>query len=329
MISKERKSQIYVHRYTMQSHRGMNSRSHTIEHEGALIRVDVNGASGYACIHPWEELGDLSLAKLLKQLAEGRISRQIKCALECADVDREARKAGVSLFESLDVPLSHATIVGGINEVANAVDAGFDTVKLKMGRDVMANISFLRKVYSDFPELMIRLDFNGISGFGALESLLKEVGGKIREKIDFIEDPFPRNDDRWLSLRDRYGFKVGIDRGVADAEGEFDISVVKPAINELVPVCDAAQMAGRSVVITSYMDHPLGQSYAAYCAGSLKEQYLGIIDSRCGLITHGLYEPTKFTERMGKVSPEWQMENGATGLGFDDLLEKVSWKKLD
>jgi len=313
----------------MKSRRGLNSKSHTTEHEGALLRIDVDGVSGYACLHPWVELGDLSLDKLLKQLVEGRISRQVKCALECADVDREARKAGVSLFDSINIPLSHATIVGGFIEVQKAVNRGFDTVKLKMGRNVEENVSLFKEICSAFPELMIRLDFNGVSDFGSLEFLLSKVSDGQRDQIDFLEDPLPIGDQRWLSLRDKYGVKIGIDRGVANVTGEFDISVLKPAINDNIKICDAAQMGGRMVVITSYMDHPIGQCYATYVAGKLSSQYLGVINERCGLVTHGLYEKDPFIERMGEIKPLLRLNNSGTGLGFDELLESVNWKRLE
>ncbi len=319
------KSKTYIHRYLMHSRQGLNSRSHVTEHEGALIRVEVDGVSGYGCLHPWEELGDSSLNELISQLKEGRISRQVKCALECADADRNARALGVSLFDGLEVPMSHATIVGGVDRVELAVAAGFDTVKLKMGRDELVNLRLLKEVYEAFPELRIRLDFNGVSGAGAMEHLLSESGEELRGQIDFIEDPFPLGDTAWDTLRDKYAVKFAVDRGVSKAVGEFDVSVVKPAINKMQKICDAAQRAGRNVVVTSYMDHPVGQCYAAYCAGKVNGNYLGLINKRCGLMTHGLYEPTEFTERLGEISPGWNSCSNATGLGFDDLLDRLDW----
>jgi len=322
------KSKIYIHRYLMHSRQGLNSRSHLTEHEGALIKVEVDGVSGYGCLHPWVELGDSSLNELISQLKEGRISRQVNCALECADADRKARVLGVSLFDDLEVPMSHATIVGGIDRVELAVAAGFDTVKLKMGRDGLANSKLLNELHEIFPELRIRLDFNGVSGVGAMEHLLREGGEGLRRQIDFIEDPFPLGDPAWDTLRDRYGVKFAVDRGVSKAVGEFDVSVVKPAINKIQKICDAAQMAGRNVVVTSYMDHPVGQCYAAYCAGKANGEYLGLINKRCGLMTHGLYEPTEFTAKLGGVSPKWNSSRNATGLGFDDLLDTLDWVNI-
>ena len=324
----EMNEKMYIHEYLLHSRKGLNSRSHLTAHEGALIRVEKDGVSGYGCLHPWVELGDSSLEKLIGQLKEGRISRQVKCALECADADRNARAAGVSLFEGLNIPVSHATIVGGIDRVELAAAAGFDTVKLKVGRDVQENLKLLREVHDTFPKLKMRLDFNGVSGPGALEFLLIELGETAREQIDFIEDPFPLSNPAWDTLRDKYGVKFAVDRGISGANGEFDVSVLKPAINKTDRLCNAAQLSGRRVVVTSYMDHPVGQSYAAYCAGMMDRKYLGLIDKRCGLMTHGLFEPTEFTESLGNVSPFWKDDHCSTGLGFDDLLDKLDWDRL-
>jgi len=148
----------------MQSRQGLNSRSHTTTHEGALIRVEEEGVSGFGCLHPWVELGDASLDELIQQLSHGAVSRQVKCALHCTDLDRAARKAKVNLFDDLQVPDSHATIVGGVDRVALAVKEGFDTIKMKLGRDVLAAIKLVREVYVEFPALRLRFDFNGVLG---------------------------------------------------------------------------------------------------------------------------------------------------------------------
>jgi hypothetical protein len=45
-------------------------------------------------------------------------------------------------------------------------------------------------------------------------------------------------------------------------------------------------------------------------------------------MTHGLYEPDAFTERLGRVSPNWNRQISDNGLGFGDLLDNLEWKKL-
>lgn len=317
---------IYSHRYVMHSRRGLNSRSHTTEHEGALIRVDVDGVSGFGCLHPWVELGDSSLDDLLEEIQSGRSSRQVRCALECAEIDRRARAAGVNLFDGLDVPKSHATIVGGIDSIESAVVAGFDTVKLKMGRSADYNLKLLGETHREFPNLKLRLDFNGVSSFSAIDEMLSQIGESLQERIDFIEDPYPFDNISWNVLRDRYAMKFGVDRGLSQVDGEFDISVVKPAINDTDRICNQAQLSGRSVVVTSYMDHPLGQCFAAYNAGKMNAEYLGVVNDCCGLMTHGLFDHDAFIEVMGDNTPTWNKSRNGIGFGFDDLLERLDWK---
>jgi o-succinylbenzoate synthase len=326
-----KKTKIYVHRYLLQSQHRLNAKSQTALHDGALIRVEVDGVSGYACLHPWEELGDSSLNELLKQLGDGNASQQARCALECAEVDRNARALGVSLFDGLHVPMSHATIVGGIRSVEDAVEAGFDRVKLKMGRDHLKNLNLITELYEAYPELRIRLDFNGVSDAGSMEQFLIGMDEEARRQIDFIEDPFPLGDKAWERLRDKFQIKLAVDRGVSEATAEYDISVIKPAINNVQKICEAALLAGRNMLVTSYMDHPVGQCYAAYCAGMLNANYPDLINNRCGLMTHELFEANAFTERMGKASPVWPSSFGCkeSGLGFDDLFDGLDWEILN
>ena len=85
--------------------------------------------------------------------------------------------------------------------------------------------------------------------------------------------------------------------------------VVKPAVED-VPQVDLP------IIITSYMDHPIGQLHAAYVAATHTPNVT------CGLVTHVLFEPDAFIERMRiddarLVPPD-----------FTDLLEALPWKRL-
>ena len=63
-------------------------------------------------------------------------------------------------------------------------------------------------------------------------------------------------------------------------------------------------------------------------AGSWVRGFLG--SRMCGFLglqTHGLFEADQFTERLGVAGPTFTAPGGA-GLGFDDLLEKLPWKRL-
>ncbi|MCX8238964.1 MAG: hypothetical protein ACKVKH_13275 [Verrucomicrobiales bacterium] len=96
--------------------------------------------------------------------------------------------------------------------------------------------------------------------------------------------------------------------------GDSEVIVVKPAVNQMPD--DLSR-----VVVTSYLDHPLGQTFAAFEAAQ------GGVRKVSGLQTHGIFEKTIFSEELGPVQPDLQVPNGF-GLGFGEILEKLPWVKL-
>ena len=307
---------IYVHPYTLRSRAPLNARSGRQDHQGVLIRE----GGGYGCIHPWPELGDLALMDQLDFLRQGKLTPLTRSALHCAKADAAARRAGRSLFVGLQVPRSHATLP--MDEVAfqQAVDAGFDRVKVKMGRDLVLEAEFVRSMAERYPALRWRIDFNGTQKCEDVERLMLSLGEAFCEKIDFLEDAFSGSIGPIVAL------PLAVDREVETKLEDFSVAVLKPAINEMPALLERAQAAAKRVVITSYMDHPLGQSYAAWHAALAVRDFPDLID-RCGLITHGLFEPDDFTEALGSPAPDFHPPSG-TGLGFDELLENLPWTPL-
>lgn len=262
---------IYVHRYALNTRRG------------ALIRVD----GGFGDIHPWPELGDAPLDEQLALLARGETTPLTRASLHNARVDAEARARGVSLFEGLAIPLSHWP--------GNDPPAGFDTIKTK---GVLP-----------FPsDVRVRIDFNARL---SADEFLRVAETLPKDRIDFIEDPCPYDEDVWRELRERTGLRLALDR----FEGVADVLVHKPALQTTFPRFDG------EIVVTSYMDHPVGQFFAAYVAATNR------VSARCGLFTHVLYEPDAFIERIRADGARLLAPEG-TGIGFDDLLEDLPWTKI-
>jgi O-succinylbenzoate synthase len=253
-----------------------------VTREGALLRID----DGFADVHPWPELGDAPLDEQLALLARGRTTQLTHASLRLAAIDREARQRGVSLFEGLTIPLSHWP--------GPDPPPGFDTVKTKGVQEVP-------------PDVRIRIDFNARL---TPEEFLRIAETLPRERVDFIEDPCPYDRELWRDLRERTGLRLALDR----FEGEADVLVHKPALQAEWPVHN-------DVVVTSYMDHPVGQFGAAWVAAKHET------NSRCGLFTHVLYEPDAFLERVESEGARLLPPRG-TGIGFDDLLERLPWKSI-
>lgn len=312
-----------ISRYRLKTRGFLNSLSNRREFEGALIQID----GGYGCIHPWPELGDPTLDKCLADLAGARRWPIVRRAIRCAEYDRTAREFENSLFEEMEVPKSHATLAKtDVAEIASAVEAGFTTIKLKCGRDLTREGSFLEDMAAEYSALQWRLDFN--------ESLEPEQAGeflmglteKARASIDFIEDPCPYSETGWKELRRKTRLKFAVDREAAPLSSAAQVMVIKPAIDEPFLLGESAISHGQRVVMTSYMDHPVGQAFAAWEAARLELQFPGLVGI-CGLQTHHLFEPGEFTETLGPWSPDFKIPEGH-GLGFDDLLAAQPWTRL-
>jgi O-succinylbenzoate synthase len=273
---------MHVHRYTLQLRRG-GSRS------GALLRT----GDGFADIHPWPELGDAPIEEQLALLSRGETTRLTRASLRLAALDGDARRRGVSLFEGLTIPLSHWP--------GNDPPDGFDTVKTKGVLQVP-------------PHVRIRIDFNArISA----EDFLRVAESLPRERVDFVEDPCPYDEKVWNLLRARTGLKLAFDippMASGSPATAFDVLVHKPALQTEWP-------EHHDVVVTSYMDHPVGQFGAAYVAAT------HVTNARCGLFTHVLYERDAFIERIASDGARLLPPEG-TGIGFDDLLERLPWTSI-
>lgn len=320
------KRQIHIHPYTLRSRERLNAKSKRVEHEGVLIRVEGHLGYGYGCIHPWPELGDQPLEQILGMLCSGELVPLSQRALYCAEVDMTARSENRSLFDGLAVPRSHATLEMNEGSLSAAVEAGFEIVKLKVGRDPAAETDFIREALGHFPDLAWRLDFNHAMHDPAVVQFLEALGDDVRDKIDFIEDAYPLASSPWVNALGPFDIPMAVDREVEEVCGGFGVAVIKPAVNEPGPILQRALEETRRTVFTSYMDHPLGQTFAAWEAARAKQQFPDLVDA-CGLITHGLFEPNAFTEALGAVGPDFHPPKG-TGFGLDQLLEDLSWKPL-
>lgn len=317
------RSDVWISPYRLRSRGFLNSLSNRREFFGALIRV----GEGYGCIHPWPELGDPPLEKCLDDLRGRRFWPIVRRAMRCAEFDNAARSREESLFEEMEVPRSHATLVNAdARDLAAAVEAGFDTVKMKAGRDLTAETDFLEIMLVAHPQLRWRLDFNESLDPTTADAFLTGLSPQARMAIDFIEDICPFSETVWEALWKKHRIRLAVDRESAPHRKAAQVMVIKPAVDEPFPLAEAAGMNGQAVVYTSYMDHPVGQAFAAWEAARMGIIFPGITGT-CGLQTHHLFEKDAFTESLGAWKPDFTVPEG-TGLGFDDALAALTWEKL-
>jgi O-succinylbenzoate synthase len=280
---------IRIARYTLVPRRALSARAGAAPRHGALIRI----GDGFGDVFPWPELGDAPLDEQLARLSRGETTPLTARTLAMARIDGEARRAGRSLFDGLTIPRSHWT---GIDPPPE-----FDTIKVKGGPDFDA---------ASLPDrVRVRIDFNGTLDADSFARMPLP-----RERIDFVEDPVPYDAATWRALRERTGLRLALDRIVA-TDG-VDVLIVKPALQKLPRV-------GLPLVITSSMDHPVGQFGAAYVAA----KHASLVDERCGLFTHVLYEPNEFSDAI-RSDASRLLPPAGTGIGFDAQLERMPWVPL-
>lgn len=280
---------------------------------GTLLRVVFPDVGvGYADLHPWPSLGDPSVEDHLSALRTGRVIGLAGWALFWAKEDARARSEQRSLLprevddSHLSAPFDQAS-----DSIVTARQEGFATVKVKTSDG--AEINARQWAESG---LRLRIDFNQRSSYEAIARSLQRWQAESGDLkwIDFLEDPFLADPHDWTRLRDEFSIALAADFATFPGSVKrqpYDFRVWKPA-------AEGPRPHHEPVVVTSYLDHPLGQ-----CVAASQATTGGI----AGLLTHRVYEPTAYSDRLTPNGPFFQSPGG-TGFGFDDLLEAEPWQRI-
>lgn len=316
---------IYVHEYLLRSGVALNAASKRREFAGALICV--NG--GHGCVHPWPEFGDAPVEEQLCLLSQGVTTPVTAMALRCAESDGAARRAGVSLFEGLEIPRSHYSWSFARDteaQMERVLAEGWPAIKAKGFAKHGETTRFLEGCAKRFETqgVRLRVDFNGVLDRLEFGKFLETLPPCVRKSLDFVEDPFPYDAAAWEAMRQRWGVKLALDKGWKDGTQGFDAVVVKPARRDWRIVAQTHPQ--HPLVLTSAMDHALGQMFAAYeAAVALSE---GQALDFCGLCTEHLFEKDEFFERVSSHGGHLSADRSGGGLGFGEVLEALPWRRL-
>ena len=316
---------IYVHEYLLRSGVALNAVSMRRVFAGSLICVD----GGYGCVHPWPEFGDPPVEEQLRLLSQGVTTPVTAMALRSAEIDGAARRAGVSLFEGLEIPRSHYSWSFATDteaQMERVLAEGWPAIKAKGFANYGETTRFLEGCAKRFEAqgVRLRVDFNGVLDRLAFERFIESLPQPVSRALDFVEDPFPYDAAAWEAVRQKWGVKLALDKGWKDGTQGFDAVVVKPARRDWRIVAQTHPQ--HPLVLTSAMDHALGQMFAAYeGAVALSE---GQALDFCGLCTEHLFEKDEFFERVRSHGGHLSADRSGGGLGFGEVLEALPWRRL-
>ncbi|GIL16712.1 MAG: hypothetical protein BroJett040_04630 [Oligoflexia bacterium] len=300
--------------------------------DGALLQIQwPDKKIGYADLFPWPELGDYPLDRQLFELQEGRITPLVEQAIWLGRKDANLRAKKVNALTEAPRIKNHFLITDctkvtdeNLSEIRTA---GFSTLKIKVGRQLHEEVRWVQRILEQF-QFQIRLDFNSSMDFSSYERFMSFFNAILRQKIEFVEDPFPYDAEAWseasqfapLALDQEYD-KVQWD--TLTGRPPFQVLVIKPARQDVDKALKHALAHELKIVITSSMDHPVGVAHAIRVAADLKKDY-GTQILECGCYSHRAYRANEFSTAMIFQGP-YLTQIAGTGIGFDDLLKVLPW----
>ncbi|MGZ3773798.1 MAG: o-succinylbenzoate synthase MenC [Pseudobdellovibrionaceae bacterium] len=324
---------IFYSPYTLKPIQSLNSLSKSENRKGALLKVDWGeGLVGYADLHPWPELGDISLEEQLADLGRGRISSQIEQSIWLARKDADLRIERKSIY-TLYKKVKNNFVITDFNLVVpgyldDLKKQGFTTIKLKVGRNLAEESELLTHIAA--AGFMVRLDFNALGNLKIFEKFITNLSTTVLPLIEYVEDPFPFNIDLWLEAKQLV--KIAIDNQFDKVPWDklstapCDVIIIKPAKMDVYKAIAKCQQWNLKATVTSYMDHPVGVSHAVGIAMELKEKY-GEMILDAGCFTHCLYQMDTFAAEIINRGPYISKVHG-NGVGFDKLLEGMPWLQV-
>lgn len=207
-----------------------------------------------------------------------------------AVLDAAARSRGEPLYRHLDgdrsvrnVPANATVGDGSPSETADAVDravdAGFETVKVKVGaRTVDEDVARLTAIRERGVDVDLRVDANGA---WTLETARRALERFAQNDVSFVEQPLAADAlEAHATLRATADVGVALDESVIAfgpksviESGAADVVVLKPmalgGIDRARDAATAARSEGIDPIVTTTIDGAIARAAAVHLAASL------------------------------------------------------------
>ncbi len=222
----------------------------------------------------------------------------------------------------VNATIGDGTVEETVNAATDAVDEGFEWLKLKVGvREPEVDLTRVQAVHNAVDDsVSLRLDANGAWD----RSTAKRVVDRLAEiGIEYLEQPLPAEDiDGLAELRGR-GVDIAVDESlvvtsvetVVDA-GAADVVVIKPMAvggpSRAVELAAVARNAGLKPVVTTTVDGVVARTAALHVAAAIPDV------TACGLATGSLLAADLVTDPVSITNGRASLPAGhGLGDGFD------------
>jgi len=251
-------------------------------------------------VHAATESGPRGALQAVSATTAGRIRfPAARHAISLALLDYRAKQAGESLAQQLGQPSPgpvavNATVGDGTAKataaaVRSAIDAGFETVKVKVGkRSIAADLDRIRAIRNAVgPAVAIRVDANGAWDSASAAAFLD---GASNLHLEAVEQPLPADSGAAHASLRSFDPAIALDESLAVVPveelleaGAADRYVLKPTalggIDVAMGAATAVRRAGAVPVISSIFESVIGRTAAVHLAATLGQL------PACGLAT--------------------------------------------
>jgi hypothetical protein len=299
---------------------------------GALLKIEwPGGLVGYSDLLPQVFLNEGTLKDSLDHLKKMRMSHLLEQAIWLANSDGEARRKMQSLFEGQKRIKNCFPIYGpddpSIKELNLLKSSGFSTVSLLVGRDPEAECEVIHRITQQY-SMMVRLDFRMSATHKAFERIFSKLESREKALIECAIDPVPYDLTTWkemakicvLALRDDF-HKVNWQDAVP-----FRIMMLDPYRKDVNEFIKTAKEKMQKVIVYTYNRHALSVSQCLIIAAKVKDEFEHLmLDADCFHIRP--FALDNFFQNLRFRGPYLDNALGH-GVGFDILLERLTWQRL-
>ena len=286
--------------YTLYELKNKSFKAKHVSHKGVLLCFEEKNELSYSLYHPIESLGDIPVKDFLKN-----------CKILTSDKGQLRRVKDLALRESFKAEI----FVDTYDQVADLKAA--EESKSKLIKLRTTSVKDLIDKFNFDTEKTFILDPNGSWSESDFETLEKS---KISDHIKYIEDPVLNKKFKSKNKsHSQLEFKIKIASDFIEYD-TCDYNIIKPT-----GFCHKLKDSStHPFVVTTYLDHPLGQIIAALFARNKG------VKEACGLMSHRLFDINIYSEMFNDSNINKNNEKFIFS-DFENLfklLKKENWKKI-